>query len=76
MLTPLSPLAAAVKGGGGGPNSGGMRGERQQLMELVNMLTKRQMLPTAVFCFSKKRCAPRTASATTRRPAPCTGNMP
>ncbi|KAG2484118.1 hypothetical protein HYH03_017069 [Edaphochlamys debaryana] len=44
-------------GGGGGPNSSaGSRGERQQLLELVGVLTKRAMLPVAVFCFSKKRC--------------------
>jgi antiviral helicase SKI2 len=40
--------------GGGGPNAGGF-GERQQMLELVQALKKKGMLPVAVFCFSKKR---------------------
>ena len=44
---------------GGGPNSGGRgggAGERAQLAELVQLLRKRDLLPAAVFCFSKRRC--------------------
>ncbi|KAI8471724.1 MAG: NUC185 domain-containing protein [Monoraphidium minutum] len=44
---------------GGGPNSGpGGRAaaERSQLAELVQLLRSKDLLPTAVFAFSKKRC--------------------
>lgn len=42
---------------GGGPNSGpGRASERAQLSELVSLLRARDLLPTAVFAFSKKRC--------------------
>ncbi len=53
-----SPLPSLSGSGAsrGGPNSaGGLRGEKQQLLELVGLLSKRAMLPVAVFCFSKKR---------------------
>ncbi|PNW76952.1 hypothetical protein CHLRE_11g482483v5 [Chlamydomonas reinhardtii] len=49
-------IATASRGGGANSSSGGLRGERQQLLELVGVLGKKQMLPVAVFCFSKKRC--------------------
>eukprot|EP00983_Pelagomonas_calceolata_P024834 782065-Pelagomonas_calceolata.AAC.2 len=47
---------------GAGPNTGGAGGarggERQGLIEMVQLLSKRNLTPVAVFCFSKKRCAP------------------
>ena len=52
---PRHLLTAASRGGGANSSSGGLRGERQQLLELVGVLGKKQMLPVAVFCFSKKR---------------------
>ncbi|GAX76723.1 hypothetical protein CEUSTIGMA_g4170.t1 [Chlamydomonas eustigma] len=48
-----------LQGGSSGNNSSGagMRpGERGQLLELISMLGKKQLLPVAFFCFSKKRC--------------------
>ncbi|KAG1665051.1 hypothetical protein FOA52_003227 [Chlamydomonas sp. UWO 241] len=44
----------AGRGRSGGPNTFG--GERQQLIDLIGMLGKKQLLPVAFFCFSKKRC--------------------
>ncbi len=46
-------VAGAMGGGGGGPNN--RPGERGQLLELIGMLGKKQLLPVAFFCFSKKR---------------------
>jgi antiviral helicase SKI2 len=40
-------------GGGGG---GAASAERGQLQELLQLLRKRDLLPVAVFTFSKKRC--------------------
>jgi superfamily II RNA helicase len=45
------------RGGGGGPNSGaGRAAERAALSDLIHLLRSRDLLPTAIFCFSKKRC--------------------
>jgi len=42
---------------GGGPNSAaGRAAERAQMAELLQQLRARDLLPTAFFCFSKKRC--------------------
>jgi antiviral helicase SKI2 len=42
---------------GGGPNSGaGRAAERAALAELIQLLRSRDLLPTAVFAFSKKHC--------------------
>jgi antiviral helicase SKI2 len=43
---------SAAGGGGGGAASA----ERGQLQDLLQLLRKRDLLPVAVFTFSKKRC--------------------
>jgi len=56
-------IAASGYGGGGGRGAGGNSGQgagggadRSALLEMVAALRKRDLLPAAVFCFSKKRC--------------------
>eukprot|EP00897_Mesotaenium_endlicherianum_P000213 jgi/Mesen1/10192/ME000766S09561 len=43
-------------GSGGGGGAGGWRSEGSQWNGLVQLLTKRQLLPVVVFAFSKNRC--------------------
>ena len=45
----------AAMGRSGGPNTSAAGGEKQGLMEMVQMLNKHSLTPAAVFCFSKKR---------------------
>eukprot|EP00873_Tetraselmis_striata_P040414 jgi/Tetstr1/460678/TSEL_005874.t1 len=42
-------------GGRGGSGGGGMKSEKSQMSELIHILKKKELLPVAVFCFSKKR---------------------
>lgn len=35
-----------------------MKSEKSQMSELIHILKKKELLPVAVFCFSKKRCGP------------------
>jgi len=51
------------RGQGGGPGGGGNSGQgagggadRSALLEMVTALRKRDLLPSALFCFSKRRC--------------------
>jgi superfamily II RNA helicase len=50
------PLCLSCTTGGGGGNSGAASAERGQLQELLQLLRKSDLLPVAVFTFSKKRC--------------------
>ena len=51
LLRDLSLLHA----GGGGNGANQRAGERGQMLELIGLLGKKQLLPVAFFCFSKKR---------------------
>ncbi len=51
----VRPAAQGGRGGGANGAAGMRPGERGQLLELIGNLGKKQLLPVAFFCFSKKR---------------------